>query len=63
MPSTIASDGEQDRLRWKWWDRFWLRSGLIFAAGGLLMEASRLSLGVPAPIAAAASQACVTGTR
>jgi hypothetical protein len=42
----------EERLRWKWWDRFWLRCGFSVAAVVLLLDASRL-LFAPAHLTAA----------
>ena len=63
MPSRILPDGDQHRLSWKWWDRFWLRCGFAFAASVILLEISRLAFGLPSQIDAGASQPCVTKTR
>jgi hypothetical protein len=60
MPFMAVRDGDQDRFRCKWWDRFWLRCGLGLAATVLLLEISRLVFGMPSPIA---SRPCVTETR
>ena len=63
MPSMTVPDGDQDQLRWKWWDRFWLRCGFAFAAAVLLLEISRHLFGLPSQTAAGASRPCVTETR
>jgi hypothetical protein len=58
--ATVPPDEGQDRTSWKWWDRFWLRCGLGFAAAATLLEISRLVSGLPSQVA---SRPCVTETR
>jgi hypothetical protein len=60
MPFMAVRDGDQDRFRCKWWDRFWLRCGLGLAATVLLLKITGAVFGLRSQIA---SRPCVTETR
>jgi hypothetical protein len=50
----------KERLRWKWWDRFWLRCGFSLAAVVLFFETSRLVFAPNSLTAAAFPNFCAS---